>query len=165
MRYALHLFPQFADMDGIEHARARYDPLFGLIPPHITLVFPFDAETDALIAAMEQARKILQNTAPFRLETKSIERQNDFLWLLCGCGKEEITHLHDELYTHAFAAWYAPEYVYVPHITLGRGKNLPEDLMLHGQSCMVDSAVLERICDDERSEILETIRFEGGYRI
>ena len=43
MRYALHIFPQFASMEEIEKIRARYAPLFGRIPPHVTLVFPFEA--------------------------------------------------------------------------------------------------------------------------
>ena len=60
MRYALHIFPQFADMDEIQWVRARYDPLCRLIPPHITLVFPFEAEEAVLEAAMQQARQVLK---------------------------------------------------------------------------------------------------------
>ena len=39
VRYALHIFPQFADMAEIERVRERHDPLHGLIPPHVTLIF------------------------------------------------------------------------------------------------------------------------------
>ncbi len=37
-------------IDKIENIRQKHDPLFGLIPPHITIVFPFKSNisSDAL---------------------------------------------------------------------------------------------------------------------
>lgn len=163
MRFALHIFLQFADVEKIERVRERYDPLHGLIPPHVTLIFPFEAEEQALTAAMARARVVLRNAMPFVLETAMVERRGEYLMLMIERGKAEIIRLHDELYAEAFAAWYAPEYAYEPHITLSRGEHLPVDLQMEKHTCTVQQVVLERIGEEERSEILETIRFEGGY--
>lgn len=37
------LFLHNMPIDEIESMREKYDPLFGLIPPHITIVFPFES--------------------------------------------------------------------------------------------------------------------------
>ena len=102
---------------------------------------------------------------PFAVETAQTVADEEILMLLIERGKEEISCLHDQLYKKAFAAWFAPEYTYTPHITLGRGKGIPVDLFISKQCCTVRQAVLERIGKEERSEILEIIRFEGGYEL
>lgn len=44
MLRAIHLFPKFLNSHIIDALRAKYDPLVQLIPPHITLVFPFNSD-------------------------------------------------------------------------------------------------------------------------
>lgn len=35
------IFPDFSNIDSIEKIRCMYDELYGIVPPHITLAFPF----------------------------------------------------------------------------------------------------------------------------
>ena len=128
-------------------------------------MFPFAAEEAVLEAAMQQARQVLKNVTPFVVETVQTVADEEILRLLIERGKAEISCLHDKLYKKAFAAWFVPEYTYTPHITLGRGKGIPVYLFISKQCCTVRQAVLERIGKEERSEILEIIRFEGGYEL
>ena len=38
------IFPDFEQMEIIESIREKYDPLYQLVKPHITVVFPFDMD-------------------------------------------------------------------------------------------------------------------------
>ena len=40
-RFAVAWFPGFPGIERIEAFRKRHDPMAGLIPAHLTLVFPF----------------------------------------------------------------------------------------------------------------------------
>lgn len=44
MRRTIVIFLNGTVIDEIEKIREVHDPLFGLIPPHITLVFPFESD-------------------------------------------------------------------------------------------------------------------------
>jgi len=47
----------------IEDIRQKHDPLFGLIPPHITIVFPFESSisNDELKLHIINVSKLIQN--------------------------------------------------------------------------------------------------------
>ena len=38
------IFPQFDNIDKIQNIRNKYDELSQILPPHITLVFPFEID-------------------------------------------------------------------------------------------------------------------------
>ncbi|WP_442915442.1 2'-5' RNA ligase family protein [Mangrovibacillus sp. Mu-81] len=40
---AICIFPQFQNQKEIQILREKYDPLYSFIPPHITLVHPFQS--------------------------------------------------------------------------------------------------------------------------
>ena len=71
MLWAIHVFPEFEGLDVIEAVRAELDPLFGLIPPHVTLVFPFEAEEGVVRAAMDKARGVILQFSCFELLLRS----------------------------------------------------------------------------------------------
>ena len=50
------IFPQFDNIDKIQNIRNKYDELSQILPPHITLVFPFeiDLKNDDLEASLEE---------------------------------------------------------------------------------------------------------------
>ena len=48
---AIHIFPEFSNMESIDNLRAKYDPLFSLIQPHVTLVFPFESTITTAVLA------------------------------------------------------------------------------------------------------------------
>lgn len=37
------IFPQFTNIEKIENIRKQYDELYKILPPHITLAFPFES--------------------------------------------------------------------------------------------------------------------------
>ena len=49
------IFPDFEQMEIIESIRKKYDPLYQLVKPHITVVFPFDMDV-----SNEELSKILE---------------------------------------------------------------------------------------------------------
>ena len=49
------IFPDFEQMEIIESIREKYDPLYQLVKPHITVVFPFDMDV-----SNEELSKILE---------------------------------------------------------------------------------------------------------
>jgi hypothetical protein len=53
------LFPDFPNIASIESIRRKFDPLAGLVRPHITLVFPFESDigTDPLRRHVAEARQ------------------------------------------------------------------------------------------------------------
>lgn len=38
------ILPKFENLDELEIIRKEYDELYGILPPHITLAFPFENE-------------------------------------------------------------------------------------------------------------------------
>src|SRR4051794_1115011 len=42
-RRVIVLFPKFEHLDSIQQLRQKYDPLAAFVPPHITLVAPFES--------------------------------------------------------------------------------------------------------------------------
>lgn len=165
MRWALHIFPEFEELDVIEAVQEELDPLFGLIPPHITLVFPFEAEEGAVYAAMECARGVLSRFPSFELKMRRVERRGEYWMLLPERGGEEVRALHDALYADAFAPWYAPQFPYEPHVTLGCGAfSFEREDLGRLFVCTVHQVVLERIGEDGRSEMMKSIPLKQDRR-
>ena len=40
------IFPNFDNVEKIQEIRKKFDELYDLIPPHITIAFPFNSEID-----------------------------------------------------------------------------------------------------------------------
>ena len=108
---------------------------------------------------------MISQFAGFELEMRRVERRGEYLMLLPERGGGAVRALHDALYAGAFARWFAPEFSYEPHVTLGRGEFVFDRKDL-GRSfvCAVRSVVLERIGADGSSEIMERIplKHSGG---
>lgn len=92
------IFPEIEDIKIIDSIRAKYDPLAGLVRPHITIVFPFESpmsngDIEEILA------KRLKNIKPFELVlngmTKSKDQFGNYLFLDVKKGNEEITSMHD----------------------------------------------------------------------
>jgi 2'-5' RNA ligase len=119
--WAVVIFPAFppAQRQAIDRIRAAYDPLAPKIDPHITLVFSFEATiTQAdLLTHMRQAVELVVS---FEIELRSVTGQeNAWLFLNVKRGNDQITALHDRLYSGPLAPYYDPRYTYVPHLTVG----------------------------------------------
>ena len=129
MRRTIMIFPEFENSEVIDRIRAKYDPLAGLVRPHITLVFPFEGEfgNDTVARVLENR---LSEIKPFDIRLKGITGQKgihgNYLFLNIIQGIKEITKIHDVLYANEFRH-YDLGFEYVPHMTVGK---LPSKEML-----------------------------------
>ncbi|MDR4984308.1 2'-5' RNA ligase [Bacillus cereus] len=114
------LFLNNMSINEIESIRQKHDPLFGLIPPHITIVFPFESSisNDELKLHILYVSKGIQS---IEIEfANQITSEGEYLFLRVEKGKEQIEELHDILYTGLLSQFLEGDIPYIPHITVGR---------------------------------------------
>lgn len=125
--YALVYFPKMHS-SKIDAFRKKYDPKWNVIPPHITLVFPFSDVPENLI--LEHVKKVTQEARPFPIHLRGLQKvENELIFLLVKDGRDEIIHIHDQLYSRIFASL-EQEYVFEPHITIGEVSSTEIDKVL-----------------------------------
>jgi len=120
---ALVAFPRVADAPAwarVLSARGRFDPLVHLVPPHLTLVFPFeDTLSDA--ALDEHVLGVVARQRSFAVTLQGITAHEDeYLFLNVKRGNDELIQLHDALYRGVLAAHRSRRRTFVPHVTIGR---------------------------------------------
>ncbi len=148
-------------IDKIENIRQKHDPLFKLIPPHITIVFPFKSN----ISNGELKSHILnlsRGIGKIEIEfANRITSVGNYLFLEVERGKEQITKLHDMLYTEPLRQFLKEDIPYIPHVTVGRKESaelaaevakdihsFPEKLQ-----CVIDRISVERMGEKGESII------------
>ena len=117
------MFPIFKNQHLIEEVRKKFDPLYGLVPPHLTLVFPFASEIPT--SKLEQhVKESLVGLCPFPIQLKGITATSDnHLFLNVKKGNDNIIELHDRLYSGLLSEFMNRRYTYTPHLTVGRCNN------------------------------------------
>ncbi len=97
--HTILVFLNNMSIDKIENIRQKHDPLFELIPPHITIVFPFKSN----ISNGELKSHILnlsRGIGKIEIEfANRITSVGNYLFLEVERGKEQIAKVHDMLYT------------------------------------------------------------------
>ncbi|MGN4422515.1 2'-5' RNA ligase family protein [Bacillus cereus group sp. MYBK30-1] len=155
------LFLNNMPIDEIESMREKHDPLFGLIRPHITIVFPFESSisNDELKSHILNLSKEIQ---PIEIEFASrISSEREYLFLEVERGKEQIEELHDSLYRGPLLQFLRTDIPYIPHVTVGRksstelaaeiAKEIP---IFHERlNCVIDRISVERIGENGESII------------
>jgi 2'-5' RNA ligase len=124
LKRSIIILPQFgSDTDLIQNIRHQYDPLASKIPPHITLVFPFESEisSDAL---RQHLKTSLEGFKSFSLKLQEISHEEGYFFLNPIEGQEQIIKIHDLLYSGILTKFLSKEHDYKPHITVGRFKDL-----------------------------------------
>ncbi|MGJ8634130.1 MAG: 2'-5' RNA ligase family protein [Luteolibacter sp.] len=157
---AIHLFLDFGPNDAIADFRRAHDPLASKIPPHITLVFPFESDIgDDPLAS--HARQVADSLAPFTVTLgKAEQHPPDYIWLPVVGGSEIIQSLHHKLYSGPLAGLKSQVHRYQPHVTIGRVNHRRSEALFYARSIdlpsgiRVDRITIERICSNEMSEIL-----------
>ncbi|RWS44881.1 2'-5' RNA ligase family protein [Bacillus mycoides] len=114
------LFLNNMSTDEIESIREIHDPLFGLIPPHITSVFPFESNisNDELKSHISNISKGI-GTIEIKFAS-GVTSIGDYLFLEMEQGKEQIEELHDKLHTGPLLPLLRKDIPYIPHVTVGR---------------------------------------------
>lgn len=117
-KYAIVFFPS-EDIKSIQSFRLKHDPKATLIPPHITLIFPFVIESeDALVTEIES--KIVGNPVfNVHLKGTELDPDDDYLHFLVREGADRIGSLHDRLYSGLLEQFWRKDLAYSPHMTIG----------------------------------------------
>lgn len=148
------IFPKFDNIDKIDEIRSKYDKLYGKIDPHITLVFPFDDEisNEELI---NKINNIIKDTNKFVVSFYGItESDDDYIYLNCLVGFDEIIKLHDKLYDKILKKHLRSDIKYIPHITIGQSNNIDNIIFNYIFRTTIDKIVLEEFGDDEVSHVV-----------
>jgi len=166
MIYALVHYPK-VETRLIDQLRQKYDPQFGLIDPHITVMFPVRDSIDGnnLVSHLEN---VLTDCSPFPIRIQGLQRSwDDCLFLLVREGSSEIVRLHNRIYTGILADYKNSDIKFVPHLTLGA---FDKDAARYAQAlsaakalaldyrCVMDKLELVKI-NDERTRIVWSREF------
>ncbi|MBX0355577.1 2'-5' RNA ligase family protein [Bacillus toyonensis] len=155
------LFLKNMSIHEIEDIRLEHDPLFGLIPPHVTIVFPFESpiSNDELkLHILNVSKKIYNIEIEF---ANQITSEGAYLFLRVEKGKEQIEDLRNILYTGPLLQFLKEDIPYIPHVTVGRKesaelaaevvKSIPS---FHEKlNCVINRISVERIGENEESII------------
>ncbi|HEX6799173.1 MAG TPA: 2'-5' RNA ligase family protein [Ktedonobacterales bacterium] len=153
---AIVIFPDLPTptLDAIQAVRRDYDPLAEVIPPHLTLVFPFTSSLPAQLLEPHMTH-IARSVGPFKLELAEVTgSENEYLFLNVKRGNDELIALHDRLYTGPLSQHSDPRFTYTPHLTVGR---------------IADRTAFAAALDDARARLPHifgtTVRAISAYRL
>ena len=126
MLRAIHIFPQFHNIELIQELRKKYDPLYSLVLPHITLVFPFESNISSL--TLEQhVKETLVGVCPFSIKLEGISGTLDnYLFLNVKNGNDHLIKIHDLLYSGILENFLNRRITFIPHLTVGKLENEAE---------------------------------------
>lgn len=152
------IFPQFTNIEKIENIRKQYDELYKILPPHITLAFPFESSmsNDEL---KDRLMQVLKPVEPFEIVMSGVSLHKDeniktnYIFLNVVSGEKEIKILHNEIYEKVLNQKMSFEYI--PHITLGTTENEQIEFKLNNKfKTIVTKVSVEEIGENEESNVL-----------
>ena len=156
------IFPKFKNIDKIQEIRNKYDKLANLVPPHITLAFPF-SDTISDEELIEKLSNLLITYKPFDITFKGISfSKENYIFLNCVKGNQEIIQLHDEIYNKILPNHLNKSIKYIPHITLGQSNSIEGlNSFTYEFESIVDDVSIELIGKNEESILIKTINLGG----
>lgn len=129
MKLGIVIFPSKKLQDFANSYRKRYDPHYALVPPHITLKSPFDADESDLKHLTSQLVEVAKKHQPFSFhlsKVKTFHPLNNVIYLKVD-PNETLTALNEELHEDDVIGG-KPDYAFVPHLTVGQKlSNLEHD--------------------------------------
>lgn len=141
MKYGIVIFPSKKLQDYANSFRKRYDPHIALIPPHITLVNPFESSEGEIKGIIHSLHKIAQEFSPFSLEVYKVKTFHPAINKIYLAIKkdEQLMNLHSKLNEDMFSNSEKID-SFVPHITIGQKLSNREHSDIVGQLTMMDIA-------------------------
>lgn len=153
------IFPKFNNINKIQNIRRKYDELFNVLMPHITLAFPFNNNISNE-QLKQKLKSIVADIEPFKIKCKGIALRKDdrtntyYIFLNIVEGKEIIRKIHTRIYEEILKDVDIKKYNYEPHITLGTINNPNEEIELDEEfETMVESITVEQIGENKESII------------
>ena len=155
------IFPKFKNIDLIQNVRKEYDKLANLIPPHITLAFPF-SESISNEELIQKLSDLLKKYSSFSVTFKGISLSSDnYIFLDCIKGREKILEIHKDIYETILPTRKEKVKNYIPHITLGKSDSIEKFKNFnHEFSTTIDEISIELIGENEESIILANIKLK-----
>ncbi|SDZ75950.1 2'-5' RNA ligase [Thalassobacillus cyri] len=138
MKYGIAIFPPKKIQDVANSYRKRYDPHYALIPPHITLKDPFEAEDSEIKEMVPHLKEIAKEMQPFEIEINKVSSFTPItntIYLKVE-PTDIIMGLNEKLYGEHLPG--EREHSFVPHITIA-----------------------QKLSDDEYSDVYGTLRMKG----
>ncbi|MFM2483797.1 2'-5' RNA ligase family protein [Celerinatantimonas yamalensis] len=148
-------------IDVLDCIRRDYDSLYGKIPAHVTLVFPFLSELDEGLV-VSHIREVLACEKQFSFTLGfTLFNDNGTCYIPIEKGANHITSLNSRLYSGCLSSYRSLEYEFVPHVTIAR--SVSPDKIIHvesraesvfGTNFVVKEVVLENIGKDGSGKVV-----------
>lgn len=125
MKFGIAIFPSKSVQDEANSYRKRYDPHYSLIPPHITLKTPFEADEELIKELSTEMRYIAKDTKPFTVyinKVSSFAPVTNTIYFKVEPIQSLIdlnSHMHEGIFPSR------GKHSFVPHITIAQ--NLTDD--------------------------------------
>ncbi|MDC3417180.1 YjcG family protein [Aquibacillus salsiterrae] len=120
MKYGVAIFPSKEIQDEANSYRMRYDPHYALIPPHLTVKEPFEADDDELKTIVEELKKVANETKAFPLRVLKVSSffpVTNTIYLKVD-PVNELLALNERLHHGALPK--KQTFAFVPHITIAQ---------------------------------------------
>jgi 2'-5' RNA ligase len=119
MEFAIVAFPVIECADLVASVRRRFDPLDGLLPAHVTLVFPF-SQPSVEHSLERHVAEAIAGVDPFDITLERPTRADDnYIVMELSGGVDRFGLVHDRLYSGILAPHLSKAHSYRPHVTVG----------------------------------------------
>jgi len=173
MEFAIVAFPEIESADLIASVRRRFDPLDGLLPAHVTLVFPF-AEPGVEGVLQHHVEEAIAGIEPFEVTLERPTSADDnYIVMELSEGADRFSLVHDRLYSGMLARHLSTTHSYRPHVTIGHlspSENLAAatehatDVLPRPLRGRVDSVAAFRLDQPWRGEVVFTLPLGNRLR-
>jgi 2'-5' RNA ligase len=129
MSNVLLAYPTLAqqDFEWIQAIRHTQDRLFEAVEPHFTIVFPTEKLSAAELTDHTESTTRGQSRIVFALTNALVVEEDSKAlfraFLVPSIGRQEITALHDLMYTGALATELRLDLPFIPHISIATNKH------------------------------------------
>lgn len=159
------IFPNFKGIEKIQTIRNKYDELANIIPPHITLAFPFKLPISNE-ELKEQLEQILRRYEKIDITCEGISFIKDetinkyYIFLNITEGNETIKNINKDIYEKVLKIPKPSNYI--PHITLGTVNEIDTNIILNETfETTIENIIVESIGKNEESIIEFKIELGG----
>ena len=121
MYFSLGFYPPLDEetAGAIDAIRRKYDPTYGAVTPHVTVIFPVpDSVGEA--ALISHIETVLREWRPFEIRFSGFCKSRDhWLFLTLKEGRSEVKEIYKSLHTGMLAEYRRDDVEFIPHIGLG----------------------------------------------